>query len=71
MRAQMNQGAATAPERMAQQTAMMQQRSTAMAARNSAFSTLYGVLTPEQKAVADKNFGQMGRHGMRFGQQAG
>ncbi len=71
MRAQMSQGAATAPERMAQQTAMMQQRSSAMAARNSAFSALYGVLTPEQKAVADRSFGQMGQHGMRFGHRAG
>ena len=71
LRAQMNQGAATAPERMAQQTAMMQQRSAAMTARNTAFSALYAVLTPEQKTIADKSFGQMGQRGMRFGHHAG
>ena len=71
LRAQMSQGAATAPERMAQQTAMMQQRSSAMAGRNTTFSALYAVLTPEQKAIADKSFGQMGQRGMRFGHHAG
>jgi hypothetical protein len=65
------QASSTAPERMAQQTAMMQQRSAAMAARSTAFNALYAALTPEQKTIADKTFGQMGQGGMRFGHHAG
>ena len=71
MRAQMTQGAATAPERMAQRTAAMQQRSSAMVAMDSAFNALYAMLTPEQKTIADQNFGMMGQRGMHFGRRAG
>ena len=63
--------AATAPERMAQQTAMMQQRAAGMAAMTTALADFYAVLTPEQKAVADQNIGMMGRHGGGRGPKAG
>ena len=69
--AQMHQNVATAPERMALQTTAMQQRSASMAAMSNAFSALYAVLTPEQKTIADQNFGMMGRRGMPFGRRAG
>jgi protein CpxP len=71
MRAQMLEGTGTAPERMAQRTTAMQQRAAGMATMTTAFSTLYAVLTPEQKAIADQTFGMMGHGGMRFGPRAG
>lgn len=72
MRAQMlQQSNTTAPERMAQRTAAMQQRGTGMASTTNAFSALYGVLTPEQKAIADQNFGMMSGRSGRFGPRAG
>ena len=71
MRAQMLEGTGTAPERMAQRTAAMQQRAAGMATMTNAFSALYAVLTPEQKAIADQNFRMMGHRGMRFGPRAG
>ena len=71
MHAQMQEGAGTAPERMAQHTAAMQQRAAGMATMTNAFSALYAVLTPEQKAIADQNVGMMGHRGMRFGPRAG
>lgn len=71
MRAQMQQSAGTAPERMAQRTAMMQQRSAGMATMSTAFNTLYAALTLEQKAVADQHAGMMSQRGMRRGPRAG
>ena len=71
MRAQMQQETGTAPERMAQHAAAMQQRAAGMATMSTAFSALYAVLTPEQKAIADQDLGMMGHHGMRFGRRAG
>ncbi len=71
LRAQMQASTGTAPERMAQRTTAMQQRGAAMATMTNAFNALYAVLTPEQKAIADQNFGMMGRRGMRFGPRAG
>lgn len=71
MRAQMQEGTGTAPERMGQRTAAMQQRVAGMATMTNAFSALYAVLTPEQKAIADQNFGMMGHRGMPFGRRAG
>ena len=71
IRAQMQQSTGTAPERMAQRTAAMQQRSDGMAAVSNAFNALYTALTPEQKAIADQNFGMMGPHGMGYGRRAG
>ena len=67
MRAQMQQNTGTAPERMTQRAAAMQQRGTTMAATAGAFNALYAVLTPEQKTIADQNFGMMGRRGMGYG----
>jgi hypothetical protein len=36
-----------------------------------AFGALYAVLSPEQKTIADQNFGMMGHRGMRHGRTAG
>ena len=71
MRAQMQQDSGTAPERMAQRTTAMQQRAAGMATMTTAFSALYAVLTPEQKAIADQNVGMMSHRGMGFGRRAG
>jgi len=71
MRAQMQAGSGTAPERMAQRASAMQQRATSMTTMSKAFTTLYAVLTPEQKAIADQQFGTMGPHGRHFGPRAG
>jgi Spy/CpxP family protein refolding chaperone len=70
LRSQMQQGPGTAPDRMGQRATMMQQRSAAMTTMTNAFNTLYVVLTPEQKAIADQNFGMVGHGGMRFGPRA-
>ena len=70
MRAQMQQDTGTAPERMAQRATAMQQRAAGMATMTNAFGALYAVLTPEQKAIADQNFGMMGHRGMGFGRRA-
>jgi Spy/CpxP family protein refolding chaperone len=67
MRAQMQQDTGTAPERMAQRTTAMQQHAAGMATMTNAFSALYAVLTPEQKAIADQTGGMMGHGGMHFG----
>jgi Spy/CpxP family protein refolding chaperone len=45
-----------APERLAQRTAFMKQALASMEARTAAVTELYAVLTPEQKALADKQF---------------
>jgi periplasmic protein CpxP/Spy len=71
IRAEMQNDAATASERMAQRTTAMQQRGAAMATMTNAFNALYVVLTAEQRAIADQNFGMMGHRGMRFGGRAG
>ena len=71
MRAQMQQGTGSAPERMAQRATLMQQRAQAMATMTNAFNALYAVLTPEQRSVADQHFGMMGPGAMRFGARAG
>ncbi|MBP8297988.1 MAG: Spy/CpxP family protein refolding chaperone [Burkholderiales bacterium] len=71
MRAQMQQNAGTAPERMAQRSAMMQQRSATMATMSTAFGALYAVLTPAQQAVADQHGGMMSQRGMRHGPRGG
>ena len=66
MRAQMQAGTGTAPERMAQHTAAMQQRAAGMATMTDAFTALYAVLTPEQKTIADQNVGMMGHRWQGF-----
>ena len=65
MHASMQQDSGNAAERMAQHSAAMQQRGAAMAAMSDAFNTLYAALTPEQKAIADQNFGKMGHRGKK------
>ena len=71
MHAQMQQDAGTAPERMAQHAAAMQQRGAAMATMSTALSSLYAVLSPEQKAVADQHVGKMSQGGKRHGSHSG
>ena len=71
MRAQMQEGTGTAPERMAQRAAAMQQRAAGMATMANAFGALYAVLTPGQKAIADQHVGMMGHRGKGFGRPAG
>jgi Spy/CpxP family protein refolding chaperone len=66
LRAQMQEGTGTAPERMGQRTELMQQRSAAMSTMTNAFNALYAVLTPEQKAIADQHRGPMAHRGMPF-----
>jgi len=63
LHAQMQDAAATAPERMAQHALAMQQRAAGMTAMSNALTTLYATLTPEQRAIADQRFGVMGHHG--------
>lgn len=66
---------APAPERMAQHLNRMKQQLAGMEATQSALQTLYGVLTPEQRATADQQFQRMmmargpegGGHGGRHG----
>ncbi|MCE9639657.1 MAG: Spy/CpxP family protein refolding chaperone, partial [Betaproteobacteria bacterium] len=43
-----------APDRLAQRTERMKQHVASMEARTAAVKDLYAVLTPEQKAIADK-----------------
>jgi Spy/CpxP family protein refolding chaperone len=59
----------TAPEFMAQRTARMKQGLASMETMTAAVTELYGVLTPEQKALADKQFarGQRGGRGGEHG----
>jgi Spy/CpxP family protein refolding chaperone len=49
-------GTASAPELMAKRADAMKQRAAGMEAMATALKDLYAVLTPEQKAVADKDF---------------
>ncbi len=53
--------AASAPERMDKGIEMMKQRIANMEAMSAALKDLYAVLTPEQKAVADRHFAHMGQ----------
>jgi periplasmic protein CpxP/Spy len=69
-RAQMWDSAGTAPDRMAARTQVMQQRTAGMATMTTALNALYAVLTPEQKATADQNFGMAGHRGMGFARRA-
>ena len=71
MHTQMQQSTGTAPERMAQLTAAMQQRATGMATMTNALKDLYAALTPDQQTIADQHFGRMGHAGMHFGPHSG
>lgn len=53
----------TAPERMDRMAAAMKERLAAMESTHESFKRLYDALTPEQKAVADKHVGMMGKGG--------
>lgn len=55
----------TAPDRLAQRTALAKQGIAGMEAMTAAVKDLYGVLTPEQKTLADKQLarGPMGGFG--------
>lgn len=56
----------SAPERMTKMQSLMEERLAAMKGVHESFSRLYAVLTPEQKAIADKQaamMGQGGKHG--------
>ena len=67
MHTQMQHDSGNAADRMAQHSAMMQQRSAGMVATSEAFKALYAALTPEQKAVADQSFGKMAHRGKDAG----
>ena len=56
----------SAPERMAKMQSVMEERVAAMRGVHDSFNRLYAALTPEQKAVADKQVAQMGS-GMKKG----
>jgi protein CpxP len=71
LRARMQEGAGTAPERMGRRTELMQQRGAAMTTMTNAFGALYAVLTPEQKNIADQHFGPMSHPGMPLAGHAG
>jgi protein CpxP len=47
----------SAPERLSQRAAFMKQRTAHLEAMSAALKSLYTVLTPEQKAIADHFFG--------------
>jgi len=60
--------AGSAPELLAQQTEVMKQRQAELEAASTALKTLYAVLTPEQKAIADQRIGGFGpRYGAGYG----
>lgn len=53
----------TAPERMASMQEVMKNRLASMESVNDSFKRLYAALSPEQKAIADKQFAGMGGPG--------
>jgi len=57
----------TAPERMAKMQSLMEERLAAMKGAHESFERLYAALTPEQKAIADKQAARMGKGGPRRG----
>ncbi|WP_126445536.1 Spy/CpxP family protein refolding chaperone [Sulfuricystis multivorans] len=62
----------TAPERMAKREALMEERLAAMKEVHQSFNRLYEALTPEQKAIADREAARMGKGPMggRHGRMA-
>ena len=54
----------TAPEWAAQREAMSKQRQAGLQARTAALKDLYAVLTPEQRAIADRDMGPGGGYRM-------
>ena len=69
MQAQMQnaQPGTTAPEWAAQREAMFKQRQAGLQAHTAALKDLYAVLTPEQRAIADRGMGPMGGYRMGGG----
>ena len=70
MFAQMSATGQTAPDRLAQRTEHAKHRIASMESITAAVNELYGVLTPEQKAIADQQLargpmGGFGGHGFR------
>jgi len=55
----------TAPERMAKMQSVMEERVATMRGVHDSFNRLYAALSPEQKAIADKQAAQMGKGGHR------
>jgi Spy/CpxP family protein refolding chaperone len=70
-RAKMQEAGGPTPDLMAQRSEFMKQRVAGMESMNTAMKELYAVLTPEQKAVADKRFGNAGGARMPFGPRGG
>ena len=70
MHTQMQQSTGTAPERMAQRAAEMQQRAAGMVTMANALKDLYATLTPEQRTIADQHFNMMGPGGMHGGRHS-
>ncbi|MDP3761447.1 MAG: Spy/CpxP family protein refolding chaperone [Ramlibacter sp.] len=54
----------TAPDWAAQRDAMFKQREAGQQAHTAAVKALYSVLTPEQRAIADRDMGPMGGYRM-------
>jgi hypothetical protein len=65
MRANAQDLSLSAPDRMAQRTALMKERVATMESVNASFKQLYDSLTPEQKRVADIHAARMGQGGHR------
>lgn len=66
MRTQMQaQPGTSAPDWAAHREAMFKQRQAGLQAHTAALKDLYAVLTPEQRAIADRDMGPMG--GLRMG----
>jgi hypothetical protein len=61
---------ATAPERLEQYNQIMKKRQEQMEKGTAAFKSLYAVLSPEQKALADQRVAMMGGRGMAFNRPA-
>ena len=69
MRGAMLNATGSAPERLAERAALMKQRLAGMEDMAAAVKDLYAVLTPEQKAIADQEFGAMSGHHMGHGRR--
>jgi periplasmic protein CpxP/Spy len=69
MRANAQDLSLTAPDRMAQRTALMKERVAAMESVNGSFKQLYDSLSADQKRVADIHAARMGQGGGHHGQR--
>ena len=56
----MRDAGTTAPDRLAKRAEIMKQNVAEMETMSAALKDLYGVLTPEQRAIADRGFGGQG-----------